>query len=39
MDYVDVANIRQIFDVKLLYDLYTNVPGNTILKLANEINY
>lgn len=39
IDNVDVANIRQTFYVNFLSDLYTNVTGNTILKLANEINY
>jgi hypothetical protein len=39
IDCVDVAYIRQTFlNVENLYDLFTNVAGDTILKFFKEIN-
>jgi len=39
IDCVDVADVRQTFyNVNNLYDLFTNVAGDTILKLLKEIN-
>ena len=40
VDCVDVADLRQNFyNVNIYYDLFTNVAGDTILKLLNEIDY
>jgi hypothetical protein len=40
VDCVDVADVRQNFyNVNIYYDLFTNVAGDTILKLLNEIDY
>jgi len=39
IDCVDVANVRQTFyNVNNLYDLFTNVAGDTIVKFLKEIN-
>jgi hypothetical protein len=39
IDYVDVADVRQTFyNVNNLYDLFTKVAGDTILKFVKEIN-
>jgi hypothetical protein len=38
-DCVDVVNVRQTFyKVNNLYDLFTNIAGDTILKFVQEIN-
>ena len=40
IDCVDVAAVRQTFyNVNNLYDLFTNVAGDTILKLKKKKNY
>jgi hypothetical protein len=39
IDCVDVADVRQTFhNVNSLYNLFTNVAGDTILKFLKEIN-
>ena len=39
IDSVDVSDIRQTFyNVNTVYDLFTNITGNTILKFLKEIN-
>ena len=39
IDYVDVAVVRQIFyNVNAIFDLFTNVTDDTILKFLKEIN-
>jgi predicted phosphoribosyltransferase len=38
-DYVDVADVRQNFyNVRNVYDLFTNVADDTILKFLKEID-
>jgi len=40
IDWVDVADVRQSFyNVNNLYDLFTNVAGDTILKFLKEIDF
>jgi hypothetical protein len=39
VDCVDVSDIRQTFyNVNYIFDLFTNVAGDTILKFETEIN-
>jgi hypothetical protein len=39
IDCVDVADVRQtLYNVNNLYDLFTNVAGDTIVKFLKEIN-
>jgi len=39
IDCVDVADVRQTFyNINNLYDLFTNVAGDTIVKFLKEIN-
>ena len=38
IDCVDVADVRQTYNVNNLSNLFTNVSGETILKILNEIN-